>query len=110
MRAAFLLCLASTLAGCGNRDALSLPEGRSPPPVPVMADAPPTPEELLEPAETARPERVDDLLKRSEERAPDRFDLPPPGMPPGAVPVPGEDDAGAIEAEEDGDRPEPERS
>ena len=46
---------------------------------PAMAAAAPTPEELLTPPPIARPERVTEILRRSEEREEDRFDLPPPG-------------------------------
>jgi hypothetical protein len=42
---------------------------------------------LLTPPPIARPERVDELLRRSEEREEDRFDLPPPDVPPGADPI-----------------------
>jgi hypothetical protein len=33
---------------------------------------------LLEIPDVARPKRVDELMRRSEPREPDRFDLPPP--------------------------------
>jgi hypothetical protein len=39
----------------------------------------PTVEELIEPSSQARPKRSDELLKRSEERREDKFDLPPKG-------------------------------
>jgi len=42
-----------------------------------MANRVPTPEDLLEIPPIARPERVDEPLKRSEPREDDRFDLPP---------------------------------
>jgi hypothetical protein len=48
-----------------------------------MASEPLTTEEMLTPPPIARPERVDELLRRSQERREDRFDLPP-----GDVPVP----------------------
>ena len=52
-----------------------------------MASAPLTTEQMLTPPPIARPERVDELLRRSEERQEDRFDLPP-----GDVPVPDSED------------------
>ena len=67
------------LAACGSRQALRPAEGQSLPPAPAAAAAPPTSTELLEPPPIARPERVNELLRRSEEREDDRFDLPPPG-------------------------------
>lgn len=65
------------LAACGSREALRPAPGQSMPPAPAAATAPPTTDELLEPPPIARPERVDEILKRSEEREDDRFDLPP---------------------------------
>ena len=67
------------LAACGARQELRPAEGQDLPPTPLMAEAPPTPEELLDPPPIARPERVNELIRRSEEREDDRFDLPPPG-------------------------------
>jgi predicted small lipoprotein YifL len=66
------------LAGCGAKGPLKWPEG-TPPPAPVGEKAPLTSEKMLEPPPQAAPERVDDPLKRSEERREDRFELPPPG-------------------------------
>ena len=76
-----LLLLA--LSACGLREPLQPPPGQSAPPTPVMASEPLTTEEMLTPPPIARPERVDELLRRSQERREDRFDLPP-----GDVPVP----------------------
>ena len=45
---------------------------------PLMASRTPTSEELLTPPPYASPERVDELIKRSQPRQADRFDLPPP--------------------------------
>jgi len=39
----------------------------------------PSGEELLVPSSQAKPERSDELLRRSEKRQDDEFDLPPPG-------------------------------
>ena len=60
----------------------------------MMARATPTVEELLTPPVTARPNRVDELVKRSQPRATDPFDLPPasggsaPTLPAGTDPQP----------------------
>jgi len=67
------------LAACGKRDALRPAEGHSMPPKPATAAAQPTVDELLTPPVETRPGRSDDVLRRSEERPDDRFNLPPPG-------------------------------
>ena len=82
-----LVIAAGTLAGCGLREPLEPPPGPPAPPAPAMASAPLTTEQMLTPPPIARPERVDELLRRSEERQEDRFDLPP-----GDVPVPDSED------------------
>ena len=46
-----------------------------------MAARAPTVDEMLAVPTTARPDRIDELLRRSEERGGDRFDLPPPDRP-----------------------------
>jgi predicted small lipoprotein YifL len=66
------------LAGCGGREPLRPAAGEQMPPAPALAARAPTTDELLTPAPIARPERVDETLRRSEEREDDRFDLPPP--------------------------------
>ena len=67
------------LAACGNRGALQPAKGESlPPPVYGEAKAP-SGEDLLVPSNQAVPERSDELLRRSEKRQDDEFDLPPPG-------------------------------
>jgi hypothetical protein len=43
-----------------------------------MARATPTAEQLLTPPSYAKPDRVDELVKRSQPRQSDPFDLPPP--------------------------------
>ena len=83
-----LPCILVSVTGCGLREPLEPPPGQPAPPVSAMASEPLTTEEMLTPPPIARPQRVDELLRRSEERRDDRFDLPP-----GDVPVPdGEDD------------------
>ena len=51
------------------------------PPAPAMASRAMTTDELITPPAIARPERLDELLQRSEERHDDRFDLPPGDIP-----------------------------
>jgi hypothetical protein len=67
-----------TLAACGKREALEPLPPRPLPQQPATAPTQPTVADLLTPAPQARPERSDELLRRSEERRQDRFDLPPP--------------------------------
>ena len=75
MRAVLLLPLA--LAACGNPAPLTPLAGRSLPPPPPLEEDRPTAAQLLTPGPQARPDRTDEILTRSEERQPDRFDLPP---------------------------------
>lgn len=82
MTTARLFLLAATtglLAGCGAREPLMPSPGEGMPVAPAMASAVPTTDDLLTPTPIQRPERVDELLRRSEEREDDPFDLPPPG-------------------------------
>ena len=72
------VALAIALAACGRAGELRPPPGSSLPIKPKMAVVTPTPEQLLTPPAIARPVRVDEILRRSEPRRPDRFDLPPP--------------------------------
>jgi hypothetical protein len=66
------------LAACGGKEELRPAAGESLPPTPVGVETPPTPSELMQPEVQARPRRSDELLRKSEERRDDRFDLPPP--------------------------------
>lgn len=75
----YAIAALALLAGCGQRTALKPVEGTALPPKPATAATTPTVAELLTPPPEARPERSDELLKKSEERRDDRFDLPPPG-------------------------------
>jgi len=82
------------LAGCGRMAPLGPAQGEPLPVKPLMAQTTPTAEDLLTPPTYANPERVDELIKRSQRRPVDRFDLPPPDG--GAAPLPvgaGEDSA-----------------
>jgi hypothetical protein len=71
--AAFLL----TLAACGGREPLQPSPGQQMPIAPAQAARAPTTDELLTPPPMLRPDRSDEVLRRSEERQDDRFDLPP---------------------------------
>ena len=65
------------LAACGAREPLEPAPGDSLPPAPAMAPVAPTAEQLLDLPPYAKPLRIDEPLRRSEEREDDRFDLPP---------------------------------
>jgi hypothetical protein len=67
------------LTACGSRESLRPAAGEALPPRPAMAATTPTVDELLTPPPTARPERSDELLRRSQDRPDDRFNLPPSG-------------------------------
>jgi hypothetical protein len=85
--------IALALAACGKVAPLEPAAGKSLPVKPAMASVTPTAEQLLTPPTYARPERVDELMKRSQPRQVDRFDLPPPA---GEAPIPpktGEDNS-----------------
>ena len=79
MRIVLPITIALLLSACGGREALRPRAGESLPPKPAFAETRPTAAELIEPSTQARPERSDELLRRSEEREDDRFDLPPQG-------------------------------
>jgi hypothetical protein len=81
IRLPVLLGLGLALAGCGLRQPLAPAEGQHMPAAPAMASRAMTTDELLAPPTIARPERLDELLQRSEERHDDRFDLPPGDIP-----------------------------
>ena len=65
------------LTACGSAAELQPAPGRSLPVAPTGARATPTPGELLTATTQQRPERSDELLRRSDERRSDEFDLPP---------------------------------
>jgi hypothetical protein len=73
--------LAFALGACGLREPLRPAPGQQMPPAPAMAPRAMTTDELLAPPPVARPGRVDELLRRSEVREDDRFDLPPGDIP-----------------------------
>ena len=69
--------LTLALGACGASKGLKPAEGQSLPVAPYGATATPTPTDLLTPSTQARPERSDELLRNSERRRTDEFDLPP---------------------------------
>jgi len=73
------LAATALLGACGSKEDLKPVAGQPAPEIPVGATRAPTTEELTTPDAQARPARSDELLKRSEQRKPDDFDLPPPG-------------------------------
>jgi len=66
------------LAGCGAAKDLRPAPGDALPVAPYGARATPTPAQLLTPTSQQRPQRSDELLKSSQARRSDEFDLPPP--------------------------------
>jgi len=72
------MVVALALTACGGREELRPAAGETLPPKPYAADATPSPSDLMTPEAQARPRRSDELLRKSEERRDDRFDLPPP--------------------------------
>jgi hypothetical protein len=86
----------AALASCGRVADLKPAPGHSLPVKPLMARATPTVDELLTPPAYTRPSRVDELVKKSQPRPEDPFELPPPtggaapslpaGTDPGMVP------------------------
>jgi hypothetical protein len=81
-----IACAGAALAACGRMAPLQPARGQSLPQKPLMARTTPDAEELLEAPTYARPRRVDELVRRSQPRERDRFDLPPPEG--GSVPLP----------------------
>lgn len=74
----FALASIAMLGACGQKADLEPLAGKSLPVAPVGAEAPADASELLTPDPQAAPERSVELRRRSEERADDPFDLPPP--------------------------------
>ena len=88
------------LAACGRVSELKPEAGKPLPAKPLLARAAPTADELLTPPTYAKPDRVDELMKRSEPRKHDPFDLVPatggaaPALPAGTDPLPKPDETG----------------
>jgi hypothetical protein len=78
MKRPAVLLVPLILAACGRVAPLEPARGQSLPVKPAMAQTTPDAEDLLTPPTYARPERIDELMKRSQPRRADRFDLPPP--------------------------------
>jgi hypothetical protein len=97
-----LVTAVALLAGCGRVAELKPKQGQSLPVKPLMARTTPSADMLLTPPPYARPERVDELMKRSQPRQADPFDLPPPtggaapALPAAAQPVPNNTDTGVV--------------
>jgi predicted small lipoprotein YifL len=86
MRKSLLVALL-LLSGCGLKGDLKPVPPQGPPPVPFGETTSPTPAEMLVRQPQAAPLRVDDPVKRSEERPEDRFNLPPPKAMPKTPPA-----------------------
>jgi hypothetical protein len=80
MKAPRLLLLTALLAmaACGRVADLKPAADKALPVKPLMARATPTPQDLLKLPTYAKPQRVDELVTRSQPRPTDPFDLPPP--------------------------------
>ena len=72
-----MLGLPLILAGCGSAVGLKPPPGGSLPIAPYGAATQRTAPELVTPTPQQRPQRSDELLKSSDERRGNEFDLPP---------------------------------
>ena len=73
-----VLSMLSLLAACGDTAPLRPAAGQSLPVKPAMAQKTPDADDVLAATPLAAPERVDELITRSQRRETDRFDLPPP--------------------------------
>lgn len=76
---ALAICVSLAVSACGGRVTLKPEPGTSLPVKPEEALTQPTVDEMITPSPQARPKRSDELLRRSEERRDDQFDLPPKG-------------------------------
>ena len=86
MKRLILAIATFAIAACGKISPLEPPPGQPLPVRPLMATTTPDAEQLLTYTPQARPERVDELVRKSVPRKADRFDLPPPDG--GAAPLP----------------------
>jgi hypothetical protein len=90
------------LGGCGRVADLEPASGHALPVKPAMAKEAPTAAELLSPPSYTRPVRIDDLIRRSEPRAQDPFNLPPPtggaapSLPAGSQSEPATNQSGVV--------------
>ena len=69
--------LALALTACGKAAGLAPAEGHHLPIAPRGAPVTPTPADLLTPTPQQRPQRGDELLRQSQDRRDDEYDLPP---------------------------------
>lgn len=77
MKRMVVLGMAIGLSACGAARDLKPAAGKVLPVAPYGAGVTPSPNQLLTASSQARPERSDELLKNSEERQGNEFDLPP---------------------------------
>lgn len=102
MKRVLALLSLAVLAGCGRQVDLRPAAGQPMPVKPMMAKTTPTVEQLLTPPTYARPNRIDELVKRSQPRPTDPFDLPPatggnaPSLPTGTDPGPVTNETGTV--------------
>jgi predicted small lipoprotein YifL len=82
------LSLLMILGACGKVGPLEPKAGQAPPAKAYGQSEAPTTNDLLKPSIQARPGRSDELLRRSERRASDPFDLPPGEKAPESKPAP----------------------
>jgi|CXWL01.1.fsa_nt_gi hypothetical protein len=66
-----------SVSGCGQSGDLVRSAGEAGPSIPAGEPAPPTAEQQTTASTQARPQRSDEVLRRSEERQSDEYDLPP---------------------------------
>ena len=71
------LALVVLLGSCGRVADLTPAKGEALPVKPLMARTTPTPNDLLTRPTYAKPDRVDELVKRSQPRSDNPFNLPP---------------------------------
>ena len=76
-RITFIIGVAMCIAGCGKVGDLEPRTGNSMPPQAYGQTTEQTAKILTTPSVQARPGRTDELLKRSERREDDPFDIPP---------------------------------
>ncbi len=72
-----MVALALALSACGGRQPLKPLTDQKLPAIPVGATTAPTAAQLTDPSTQAQPERNVELLRQSEKRTDDPFDLPP---------------------------------
>lgn len=86
LKAASALAIAMAIAACGKVGDLEPRAGSAMPPKAYGQKTAQTADSLTTPSVQARPGRSDELLKRSERRTDDPFDLPPGEAPKLMVP------------------------